>query len=109
VGDVFTVGKEANAFIKQIYSAPNACFYSPQASWLIKGTLSRDFLPLSMAPLTRAHISVHQTTPGLTRGSPSFYITNAGGEPRVKLGVWRPEMLALRSVGSGKLYTLYLQ
>jgi hypothetical protein len=29
---------------------------------------------------------------GLTPGSPPFYITNAGGEPRVKLGVWRPEM-----------------
>jgi hypothetical protein len=32
---------------------------------------------------------------GLTRGSPPFYITNAGGEPRVKLGIWRPEMLKL--------------
>jgi hypothetical protein len=32
---------------------------------------------------------------GLTRGSPPFYLTNAGGEPRVKLGVWRPEMWAL--------------
>jgi hypothetical protein len=32
---------------------------------------------------------------GLTRGSPPFYVTNAGGEPRVKLGVWRPEMWAL--------------
>jgi hypothetical protein len=24
-----------------------------------------------------------------------FYITNVGGEPRVKPGVWRPEMWAL--------------
>jgi hypothetical protein len=32
---------------------------------------------------------------GLTRGSTPFYITNAGGEPRVKLRVWRPEMWAL--------------
>jgi hypothetical protein len=34
-------------------------------------------------------------TPGLTRDSPPFYITNAGGEPRVKPWVWRPEMWAV--------------
>jgi hypothetical protein len=43
--------------------------------------------------LTRAQISWRQTS-GLTQGSPPFYITNAGGEPRVKSGVWRPEMWA---------------
>jgi hypothetical protein len=32
---------------------------------------------------------------GFNSGSPPFYITNAGGEPRVKLGVWRPEMWGL--------------
>jgi hypothetical protein len=41
--------------------------------------------------LTLAQISVRQT-PGLTRGSHPFYITYAGGEPRVKPGAWRPEM-----------------
>jgi hypothetical protein len=40
---------------------------------------------------TRGQISGRQT-PGLTWGSSPFYITNAGGKPRVKPGVWRPEM-----------------
>jgi hypothetical protein len=40
---------------------------------------------------TRTQISRRQT-PGLTQGSSAFYITNAGGEPRAKPGVWRPEM-----------------
>jgi hypothetical protein len=43
--------------------------------------------------ITRAHISGRQT-PGSTRGSPPFYITNVGGKLRVKRGVWRPEMWA---------------
>jgi hypothetical protein len=43
--------------------------------------------------LTRAQISGRQT-PGWTRGSPPFYMTNAGGDPRVKPRVWRPEMWA---------------
>jgi hypothetical protein len=42
-----------------------------------------------MSPLVgsqyRAQISGRQT-PGLTRGSPPFYITNAGGEPRLNPG-----------------------
>jgi hypothetical protein len=41
------------------------------------------------------HKKDKQIVCGLTRGSPPFYITNAGGEPQVNLGVWRPEMLAL--------------
>jgi hypothetical protein len=43
-----------------------------------------------------AHISGRQS-PCLTRGSPPppIYMTNAGGELRVKPGVWRPEMWAL--------------
>jgi hypothetical protein len=32
--------------------------------------------------------------PGFNLRSP-LYITNAGGEPQVKLGFWRPEMSAL--------------
>jgi hypothetical protein len=45
--------------------------------------------------LCRAQISGRQA-PGLTRGSSPFYITNAGCEPRVKPGVWPPEMWAQR-------------
>jgi hypothetical protein len=41
----------------------------------------------------RAYISGRQS-PGWTRGSPRFYITNVGGEAQVKPGVWRPEMWA---------------
>jgi hypothetical protein len=34
-------------------------------------------------------------TPGLTQGlHPPFHIKNAGDEPHVKPGVWRPEMWA---------------
>jgi hypothetical protein len=41
-----------------------------------------------------AHVSGRQT-PGLTRGSATFYLTNVGGEPRVNPGVLRSEMWAL--------------
>jgi hypothetical protein len=35
--------------------------------------------------------------PGFNRGftHPPFYVTNVGGKPRVKPGIWRPEMWAL--------------
>jgi hypothetical protein len=45
---------------------------------------------LNGCQISRAHISGRQT-PGL----PPYYITNAGGKPRVKPWVWCPEMLAL--------------
>jgi hypothetical protein len=38
---------------------------------------------------------------GVNPGFNPFYITNAWGEPRVKPGVWRPEMWA-------QVYFLYL-
>jgi hypothetical protein len=49
-------------------------------------------LHLQYCTVYRAQISGRQT-PGLTRGSPPL-LTNAGVEPRVKPGVWRPEMWA---------------
>jgi hypothetical protein len=33
--------------------------------------------------------------PGLNRGSPPYLLYKREGEPRVKPGVWRPEMWAL--------------
>jgi hypothetical protein len=48
---------------------------------------------MSSLVFTRAQISGRQT-PGLTQGSPPFYIANAGDEPQVKPGVLRPEMWA---------------
>jgi hypothetical protein len=50
--------------------------------------------------MVRAQI-LGRKTPGLTRGSPSFYIANAGEEPRVKPGVWHPEICA-RGPSSGR-------
>jgi hypothetical protein len=58
----------------------------------VKGTVSRDFRP---------SFFFHQTIPPgpLIHGQKPFwipfYITNAGGKPRIKPGVWRPEMWAL--------------
>jgi hypothetical protein len=43
-----------------------------------------------------AHISGTQPRVQLGVHPPPFYITNMGGEPRVKHGVWRPEMWALQ-------------
>jgi hypothetical protein len=36
--------------------------------------------------------------PGFNPELPLFYITNVGGEPRVKPGVWRPEMWAQKVI-----------
>jgi hypothetical protein len=47
---------------------------------------------------SRAQIS-GRPTPGLTRGSSPFYIPNAGGEPRVKPRVKRPEMWSQKAGG----------
>jgi hypothetical protein len=34
------------------------------------------------------------SNPGFNQGLTPFYLTNEGGEPLVKPGVWRPDMLA---------------
>jgi hypothetical protein len=57
-------------------------------------------------------LSTHLRTlnPGLNTGFPPFYITIVRGDPRVKPGVWRPEIWALWDVGTevttvkGKLF-----
>jgi hypothetical protein len=43
--------------------------------------------------LFRDHI-IGRQTPSLTQGLPPFLFNKCGGEPRVKPGVWRPEMWA---------------
>jgi hypothetical protein len=45
--------------------------------------------------------------PGFNPGFPPFYITNVGGEPRVKPGVCRPEMWALESMVRAEYHTHY--
>jgi hypothetical protein len=51
------------------------------------------------------NLSPHLTpNPGFNPVLTPFYITNVRGEPRVKPGVWRPNILALKSKAS-KLVT----
>jgi hypothetical protein len=57
------------------------------------------------------HLQIHisgRQTPGSTRGSPPFYITNVGGELRVKTGVWRPEMWAQYTVNLNLILKIYI-
>jgi hypothetical protein len=46
--------------------------------------------------VSNAHLRTSDT--GFNPGFTTFYITNAGGEPRDKPGVWRPEMWAQASI-----------
>jgi hypothetical protein len=57
-----------------------------RASW----TMSRDKIYVNL----EFDQSPHLRTPN-PEFIPHFYITNVGDEPRVKLGVWRPEIWAL--------------
>jgi hypothetical protein len=61
-----------------------SCFNPPQLTvvWTTGRILERVSLELK---LYRAHISGHQT-PGSTRSSPPFYITNVGVNPGLKPG-----------------------
>jgi hypothetical protein len=43
-------------------------------------------------------LNLRTPNPGFNPGFTPFYITNAGGEPRVEPGVWRPAIWALASV-----------
>jgi hypothetical protein len=61
------------------------------------GTVPMTNVAGNIVILTWAQISGRQTSV-LTRGAPPLLYNKCGGEPRVKPGVWRPEMWALNSM-----------
>jgi hypothetical protein len=64
-------------------------------TWLITGPPQR--MGHNMGPSVLIDTTRHadpKSRDAKPRGSPPFYLKNAGGETRVKPGVWRPEMWA---------------